>query len=415
MRKPYFLGLSFILAVSFILSGCGKTYSDDDTIRKVQQYKYTIGNEKVEMLDVVAKVFEDAKWEKEDGDDGRVFARGAAEINKEKVMCELEFLAHDSWWEFTLRMNGMEQKDDLAGEYIKKKYKGENIERIEEQLQIPPNREECARFFKELLAYRCQGVDFDENKYSKSLRAYKTSCDLQKISAKGDGAEAKEADFLRLARTISRNEDVVEVSQIDRTNVRVTMRTKAIDHAELETRYEKTMIKTLDEFSGSLEASHTIKEAAEKYYRKRQADLDRESKEFLLNYQAKNGSLEGCAPGRVEFTKKANDDYVKIIAEMPHKIFQEFMRTNDLKTDGKEIVINIDWKKEHPFDGIAVDSHTVYGEGIDAVLDRAMFTNLREEGGGRFSSMDLFYAFYNTAKYKGELRVPGLEVMNQSF
>ena len=64
MQKLYFLCLWMILALSIILSGCGKSYSDDDMIRRVQQYKYTIGNEKIEMLDVLDKVFEDVEWGK---------------------------------------------------------------------------------------------------------------------------------------------------------------------------------------------------------------------------------------------------------------------------------------------------------------------------------------------------------------
>ena len=121
MQKLYFLCLWMILALSIILSGCGKSYSDDDMIRRVQQYKYTIGNEKIEMLDVLDKVFEDVEWGKEEDDGERVVVRGTTKIHKEKVLCEVEFTSHASWWEFTLRMNGMEQKDDLASEYIKKK------------------------------------------------------------------------------------------------------------------------------------------------------------------------------------------------------------------------------------------------------------------------------------------------------
>ena len=29
--------------------------------------------------------------------------------------------------------------------------------------------------------------------------------------------------------------------------------------------------------------------------------------------------------------------------------------------------------------------------------------------------MNMFNAFYNTVRYKSELKVPGLEVMNQTF
>lgn len=403
MQKLYFLCLWMILALSIILSGCGKSYSDDDMIRRVQQYKYTIGNEKIEMLDVLDKVFEDVEWGKEEDDGERVVVRGTTKIHKEKVLCEVEFTSHASWWEFTLRMNGMEQKDDLASEYIKKKYKGENVEKIEEQFDIPPNNEECVRFFKDLLAYRCQGIDFDENEYSKRLRAYKRPCDLQKIKAKGAGAETWETDFLALVNTIPRSEDAVEVSQIDRTNMKITIRTKALDYADLRNRYKKALMEMLDEYSGSLEASKTIEEAAGRYHRKQLLDLDRNSKEFLVMYQAQHGTLEGCAPGRVELTKKANDDYARIMREMPHKIFRAFMSANDLKMDTKEIVINIDWKNET----------SSSREGTDAVLDGAIFTNVGE--GGSPPSMNMFNAFYNTVRYKGELKVPGLEVMNQTF
>ena len=79
------------------------------------------------------------------------------------------------------------------------------------------------------------------------------------------------------------------------------------------------------------------------------------------------------------------------------------MSANDLKMDTKEIVINIDWKNET----------SSSREGTDAVLDGAIFTNVGE--GGSPPSMNMFNAFYNTVRYKGELKVPGLEVMNQTF
>jgi len=413
VKNLYLLGILIVISSGVIFSGCGKNYSDDDAIRHVQEQKNTIDDKEVEMIDLFDKVLDDVKWERKKPQAGLdyVLVRGTTKINNKKVECEITFEARVSVWtalKFSFfRINGIEQPVYLGYEFIIKKYKGENVKAIEDQFDIAPDKEECAQFFKDLLNYQRKGIDFDEKKYTKMLREYKGKSHLQEIKEKGTSASDVEGAFLKLAEAIPQDEDVVEVSKIDDDSMKITIRTKAIDYVVLKSEYEKYAIKTMDEYSGSSKPSYSVGNASERYFGKKQIELDQNIKEYMRRYEVEHGNLVGCHPGRVELQQKAIEEYKKVTEEIPRKILDMVIKDSKLKLNTQEIVMVINWRDKKAYQDINVDGKTIHDKTIAQILDKSIFANVGRDDVvfEMSSSYSLFSKFYGHDIYWKPLKI----------
>ena len=398
-----------VIFSSVIFSGCGKNYSDDDVIRHVQEQKTTIGDKEVEMIDLFDKVLDDVKWEQRKTERGLDFVvvRGTTKIKNKRVECEVIFYARvDHWsppceWSF-FQIDGIDQFPVLESHrFIIQKYKGEDTKDVEDQFDIIPDQEECAQFFKDLLNYQRKGIDFDEKQYAKMLRDYKKGSQLQEIKEKGSSASDAEAAFLKLAEAIPQDEDVVEASQVDKYTVKITIRTKTIDYMALKNEYEKYAIKTMDEYSGTSTPSARVEDASEQYRVKKATALDENIKDFMRRYEVEHGNLVGSHLGRGELREKANEEYKKVIEEMPRKILDMVMKDSKLKFHTQEISMIIDWRNKPLYRDIIVDGETIHDKTMAQILDRSIFYNVGKVDitFGMPPSFRLFSEFYGRGFY----------------
>ena len=398
MKKLHLLGILIIILSVAIFSGCGKNYSDDDGVRNVQEQKMEIDGKEVEMIDVFDKVFDNATWERKKTSDGLdfVIVRGTTEIRQKKVDCEVVFYTRVSVWDARklsfFRINDIDQSALLGYEYIIKKYKGENVKEVEDQFDIIPDQEECAQFFREVVNQQRKGIDFDEQQYTKMLRKYKEKSILQKIKEQGDRASYREMILLKFAEAIPQDEDVVEVSQIDKETMKITIRTKSIDYTALKNEYEKYAIKIIDEYNGSTTPSRTMEDAFKQYHIKRQEALDRNIKEYTRRYEEEHGNLVGYHIGREELKKKANEEYHKAIEDVQKKILDMVIRESKLKLHTKKIDMVINWRDQKSYQDINVDERTFRDKTIGQILDNSIFYNVEWSAydSGNISSSSLF-------------------------